>query len=71
MPAVCIIHRDCFAEFISVRWAGEDIEGTLWKSATTLPDCRGYLVVDYRSNSQRSKLDCRGELSTLIYAQGI
>ena len=47
------------------------IEGTLQKGVTTLPDCRGYLEVDYRGNSQESKLDCRGELSTLIYTQGI
>ena len=24
-----------------------NIEGTLWKDATTLPDCRGFLGVDY------------------------
>jgi len=47
------------------------IEGTLWKGATTLPDCRGYLEVDYRGNSQESKLDCIGKLSTLIYTQGV
>jgi len=47
------------------------IEGTLQKGATTLPDCRGYLEVDYGGNSQESKLDCIGELSALIYAQGV
>ena len=47
------------------------IEGTLWKGATTLPDCRGYLVVDYRGNSQESKLYCRDELSALIYTQDV
>jgi len=47
------------------------IEGGLQKGATTLPDCRGYLGVDYGGNSQGSKLDCIGKLSALIYAQGI
>ena len=45
------------------------IEGGLRKGVTTLPDYRGYLEVDYRGNSQESKLDCIGKLSALIYAQ--
>jgi len=47
------------------------VEDGLWKSATTLPSCRGYLEVDYWGNLQESKLYCWGESSTFIYAQGI
>ena len=59
-------------ELEGVRWPHrKHVKGTLRKGVTTLPDCRGYLEVDYWGNSLGSKLYCRGESSALIYAQGI